>query len=96
MKKQVVNSAVMYDHIRLWQQSGKSQKAYCQQSDIAYHIFHYWYGKYRKEQAGSSFIQLSTNATVIGSCFAECILLNGVRLVLHQPVTADYLKTLAG
>ncbi len=97
MKKELVTSEVMYDHIRLWAQSGQSQKSYCQQADIAYHIFHYWYGKYRKEHSGnSSFIQLPISTSSGGACFAECILVSGARIVLHQPVAAHYLKTLAG
>ncbi len=96
MRKEVVASEVMYNHVRLWQQSGQSQKSYCQQAGIAYHVFHYWYHKYRHGQpTGNSFIQLSTSS-VASSAFAECYLSNGVRIVLHQPVHADYLKTLAG
>jgi len=33
-----------------WQQSGTTQKAFCIANNIAYHVFHYWYGIYRSEQ----------------------------------------------
>ena len=40
-----------------WQQSGLSQKAYCAANNIAYHVFHYWYGRYRSNQkATDSFL----------------------------------------
>lgn len=37
-----------------WQQSGLSQKAFCAANDIAYHVFHYWYGVYRSDKNGNS------------------------------------------
>ena len=36
--------------IKAWQQSGTTQKAFCIANNIAYHVFHYWYGVYRAEQ----------------------------------------------
>ena len=36
--------------IKQWQQSGLSQKVFCEDNNIAYHVFHYWYGVYRSEQ----------------------------------------------
>ena len=36
--------------ITRWQDSGLSQKAFCTSNDIAYHVFHYWYGVYRANQ----------------------------------------------
>jgi hypothetical protein len=29
--------------IRDWQQSGTTQRAFCIDNNIAYHVFHYWY-----------------------------------------------------
>lgn len=84
----------MFNYIDQWQQSDLSQKAFCNQINLPYHIFHYWFKRYRnKENQPSSFIKLnvSTPSTV---CHAELILADGKRLVFHQPVSADYLKTL--
>ena len=39
--------------ITAWQQSGLTQKAFCNTHNIAYHIFHYWYGVYRTGQKAS-------------------------------------------
>ena len=38
-----------------WQASGLKQRDYCASNNIAYHVFHYWYGVYRanKTDAGS-------------------------------------------
>ena len=36
--------------IKQWQQSGLSQKLFCTENNIAYHVFHYWYRAYKSEQ----------------------------------------------
>lgn len=36
--------------ISRWQQGGLTQKAFCAANNIAYHVFHYWYGVYRSDQ----------------------------------------------
>ena len=87
----------MFDHITQWQQSGVSQKAYCTQNNIPYHVFHYWYKCYRNENSMSnefsSFVQLkvqpSSSTPVI-----ELLLGDGKRILFHQPVSSDYLKSL--
>jgi hypothetical protein len=40
----------MYRTIASWKQSGLSQKAYCEQNNIRYYVFHYWYKRYRNQQ----------------------------------------------
>jgi len=39
----------MFELIEQWQQSGLSQKAFCEQHSIRYYVFHYWYRRYRKQ-----------------------------------------------
>ena len=41
--------------INKWQQSGLTQKVFCIDNNIRYHVFHYWYKVYKTEQnvAGS-------------------------------------------
>ncbi len=39
--------------IQQWQQSGLSQKGFCVANNIAYHVFHYWYGVYKSAQKSS-------------------------------------------
>ena len=78
-----------------WQQSGLTQKAFCQQNDIAYHVFHYYYGRFRsKENApASSFIKLQIAPGYV-STHTELVLPDGKRLLFHQGVSIDFLKAL--
>lgn len=47
-----------------WQQSGLTQKAFCISNNIAYHVFHYWYGVYRSNKNTSdSFLPVSITTT---------------------------------
>lgn len=42
-----------------WQSSGLNQRAYCVANNVAYHVFHYWYGVYRANKGGTgSFVPL--------------------------------------
>lgn len=80
--------------IASWQQSGQSQKQYCLQNNIAYHVFHYWYKVYRSEQqvADGAFVAVKVVPQVQAS--VELHLTGGRRIVFHQPVSADFLKAL--
>lgn len=83
--------------IERWQQSGLTQKQYCQQQDIPYHSFHYWHKRYRSfanesKSDDSPFTLLLPPADII--CHSELSLPDGRRLIFHQPVTADFLKIL--
>ena len=88
----------MFSKISQWQSSGLSQKTFCEQHNIKYFVFHYWYKQYRdkhpKEVSGpGKFIKL--NAAVIGGdFFAELVLNNGNRVIFHQLVALDYLSAL--
>jgi hypothetical protein len=77
-----------------WQQSGQSQKQFCLQNNIAYHIFHYWYKVYRSEQsvANGSCVTVKVSPQVQSN--VELHLPDGRRIVFHQPVSADFLKAL--
>jgi hypothetical protein len=87
----------MFDHIDKWQQSGLNQKAFCQQINLAYHVFHYWYKRYRMEESKPaptrSFVKLGVSSACISSPI-ELVLPDGKRLLFHQPVSSDYLKAL--
>ncbi len=90
----------MFDMIICWQQSGLSQKAYCQQHNIRYHVFHYWYKCFRHLQSSAKdegFIPLKirpVNSIYTASAVVELLLADGRRLLFHQVVTSDYLKAL--
>ena len=85
----------MFDYINQWQQSGLTQKAFCQQVNLAYHVFHYWYKRYRitESKPAPSFIKLGVSTSSVTSSI-ELVLPDGKRLLFHQPVSSDYLKAL--
>jgi transposase-like protein len=90
------------DLIEAWEKSGLSIKRFCHQHHFSDSLFHAWLNKYRhrKEEkpAGpfvpvhltSSFVRNEENA----AAFAEVSLKGGSRISFHQPVSADYLRTL--
>src|SRR4051794_14952721 len=93
----------MYAHIDEWKQSGLSQKVYCEQRGVKYHVFHYWYKLYRdqyqqaapepKLKSPATFIPLTLSASP-ATAFVELYLPGGHHLVFHQMISADYLKAL--
>jgi hypothetical protein len=86
----------MFSKISEWQLSGLSQKAFCEKQNLKYFVFHYWYKRYREERAtvvSRDFIELKPS-TVSSDSFAEVFVPNGKRVILHQPVSSDYLHTL--
>jgi hypothetical protein len=96
MSKNELIREQMFISIASWQQSDLSQKEWCRQQDIAYHIFHYWYKVYRKEnpQPGntSSFLRLSVKPEANAIC--EVVFTDGTKILFREPVTVHYLKSL--
>jgi hypothetical protein len=86
----------MFASIASWQQSDLSQKEWCRQQDIAYHIFHYWYRVYREEHPqldrNNSFVKLSVKPEANASC--EVVFTDGTKILFREPVTVHYLKSL--
>jgi len=85
-----------YAMIEQWQQSGLSQKKYCQQNNIAYHHFHYWYKRHRNRQAADSaaeFVPVMVDAASSASSI-ELQMPDGKKILFHQPISVDYLKAL--
>lgn len=89
---------LMFSLIEIWKGSGKSQKAFCQEKDLAYHKFHYWFKKYtgHQGQVGQpSFMQVQVNKRVAASTTGmEVIYPDGRKLIFHQPVEASFLRSL--
>jgi len=87
----------MFKLIEQWQQSSLSQNAFCEQQSIKYHVFHYWYKRYREKQIvtnnGSSFVKLQI-AKPITDGAVEIIYPGGIRLIFHESVSSNYLKAL--
>jgi hypothetical protein len=90
----------MFELIGSWQKSGLSQSAYCNEKGIRYHVFHYWYRRYRKQHspgAPAGFVSLNVQPFSLpagGSAAVELVLPDGKRLLFHQGVSAAYLKAL--
>ena len=60
MQNSKEHRAELLQMITQWQNSGLTQKAFCATNNIAYHVFHYWYGVYRCNQnATGSFLPLN-------------------------------------
>ncbi len=98
MQKDFTAREEMFSMIRDWHQSGLSQKAYCEQHNIRYHVFHYWYKCFRDLQSSSrdeGFISLKIQPSANDSCaYVELLLADGKRVLFHRPVSSDYLKVL--
>lgn len=86
--------------IASWKQSGVSQKAYCEQNNIRYYVFHYWYKRYKDLQTAekdADFVPLNVKPSVwldTGNAGIELLLPDGKRILFHQAVSSDYLKAL--
>jgi len=88
----------MFMLIAQWKQSKLTQKEYCQQESIKYHVFHYWYKRYRQKQTSvdnnnSSFVKLQIAKPVTAGA-VEIHFPGGIRLLFHEPVSSNYLKAL--
>lgn len=63
MQDKKEHRAGMLHMIATWQQSGLTQKAFCATNNIAYHVFHYWYGVYRSNRhVTGSFLPVNITA----------------------------------
>jgi hypothetical protein len=89
---------LMFSLIEIWKGSGKTQKEFCKEKDIAYHKFHYWFKKYNEQHSQSSesgFTQVTVSKDIpSSSCGIEVIYPDGRKLIFHQPVAASFLRSL--
>jgi hypothetical protein len=91
----------MYALVSAWQGSGLTQKVYCEQNAVPYHVFHYWYRRLRTQQGdtiakgGEGFMQVVVSAPAASSSpWCELLLENGRKLCFHQPLPASFIKNL--
>jgi hypothetical protein len=89
----------MFSKITSWKQSGLSQKAYCEQNNIRYYVFHYWYKRYRDQRDAvldPTFVPLTVKLPTfpVSNSAVEILLPDGKRILFHHPVSSDYLKAL--
>lgn len=89
----------MFSLIENWHQSGLSQKAFCEQQQIAAHQFYYWYKCYRAKNdvpiagVGKGFIELHSQAPSPEAAI-EILLSCGHRIYFHHPVAASFIKAI--
>ena len=95
MSKQEKNQEMMFSKINEWKRSGLNQKAFCQQHNIVYSSFHYWYKRFRDVDppASGGFVPLQMSDFGTG-IFASVIFSNGRGVQLHQEVSPEYIKEL--
>lgn len=91
----------MFSLIEQWKKSELSQKSFCIQHELRYYIFHYWYKRYRNEHKSlvgkaSSFIPIKVNPSLSSLVHTELVYPDGKRVLFHQPVDAQFLRTLLG
>ncbi len=88
----------MFKLIEQWQQSGLTQKAFCQEQSIRYYVFHYWYKRYREQDKAAqdnvtSFVKLQI-AKPASSGSVEIYFPGGIHIIFHEPVSSSFLKAL--
>lgn len=86
---------LMFSLIELWKGSGKTQKEFCQEKDLAYHKFYYWFKKYNAENRpadDSPFISIPMGSAADSGL--EIVYPDGRRLIFHQGVDAGFLRAL--
>lgn len=78
----------MFASISSWQARDLSQKEWCRQQEISYHIFHYWYRRYGEQQleppGDNGFVRLSVNPPTDASC--ELIFADGTKIIFREPM----------
>lgn len=95
-KEDVQQQQQMFRLIEDWQRSHISQLEYCKSHDVAYHVFHYWYKKYKtvhlRQPPGQGFTALQLTPT--GPALVEVHLATGHRIAFYTAVDSTYLKAL--
>ena len=86
----------MFASIASWQTTDLSQKEWCRQQELPYHVFHYWYRMYRESHpepvSASSFLRLTVKPQLDAAC--EVVFTDGTKIVFREPVSVQYLKDL--
>ena len=100
MRATTEHRTAMFSLVETWQQSGLSQKVFCEQHQIVLHVFYYWYKCYRIQnevsggQPTESFIELHSSPASSVEAGIEVLLACGHRILFHQPVAASFIKAI--
>lgn len=89
---------LMFSLIEVWKKSGKTQREFCQEKDIAYSKFQYWMKKYGEQSSltGSQggFVPVVMKNEVNSRAMMELVFPDGKKLIFHQAVEVSYLHAL--
>lgn len=100
MRRSEKRKEEMYLAVELWQESGLSQRAFCEKEGISYQVFGYWLRKFRQKKApGAGKRPGFVDVNVGPSPAAEGISIhypNGVVLTCSGQLAPQTLKTLIG
>jgi hypothetical protein len=89
----------MLEMVNRWKQSGLSQKDFCEKEPVTFHKFYYWYRRSGQQdkpiptQETPGFVKLKIEEPLVATSI-EIHFPQGARLFFHNPVSAEYLKTL--
>ena len=92
----------MFNFIDCWSKSNQSQKEFCNQHQVGYHVFHYWYKLWKEEKQSTSipsdFIPVTikpeqVNEITNNGKTAEIIFPDGTKVVFYQPLDANYIRS---
>jgi hypothetical protein len=86
----------MFEMIEQWQQSGLSQRAFCEQQSLKFHTFYYWYKRHKQQNNNnikSASLKLQISKPTATSS-VEIFFPGGIHLLFHEPVSSTYLKAL--
>ena len=80
--------------IRLWQESGKSRKVFCQDYGITYNSLVGWCKQLKDKKTSPGFSELKIKE--VTGLFAQLQLPGGIKIEFYQSVPAEYLQSLIG
>lgn len=88
---------LMFSLIGVWRASGKTQRVFCKEKDIAYSKFQYWLKRYKDQDLTTrpGFVPVRVNEPVAERTGGlELVFPDGRRLIFHREVDPFFLRTL--
>ncbi len=90
---------LMFSLIEVWKGSGKTQRDFCKEKEIAYSKFQYWLRKYNEDQPGGNespgFVAIPVRRQPDERAASlELVYPDGRRLIFHQDVDPSFLRAL--
>jgi hypothetical protein len=90
----------MFLFVEQFKESGLSIKQFCEQNNLRYHSFHYWYKRYKQKDNQQTPLPLFKPVTIQpvalpgASGFADVTFPSGCNIRFFHSVSVDYLKAL--